>query len=382
MRTPILTSEQLYQAMQAVDLLYGSLYGKTATFQPFLDCIHDMFADGPCAILTENRDRAVVNLYYSGGDPAGIRSYESYYAGINPWFQPRTLAPEFLRGEVIASEQTLPFEEYRETEFYNDWGLANHVVHGMGTLVHSSPDVMTSILVNRSAGKGEVRPEEIALLQALVPHLGRAVRLQQHLREMDGLRAFFDHSPWPAFVVTPRLRLLLANAAGERLLRRRDGFCARAGYLRTAAEAAEGELRRVVANCGAIGPGDESAWSCRVPRPGAGAGAWHAVFAHPLPAEAAGPGLGSRILLYAVDPMEARPLSGATLGALFRLSAAESALVLALWRHLSLVESAERLGISINTAKTQLQSVFAKTGCSSQTELLVLLARLGSAESR
>lgn len=380
MREPFLTSDQLYQAMHAIDLLYGSLHGKDATFQPFLDWIRDLFADGPCAILTENKRREVVNLYYSGGDPAGIRSYENYYAGINPWFQPRTISAAFMSGEVVASEQTLPLAEYLRTEFCNDWGLANHVVHGMGALVHSSPDVMTSILLNRSAGMGEMRPDEIAWLQALVPHLGRAVRLQQQLRGGDGLRALFDQGPWPAFVVTPRLQLLLANAAAESLLRRRDGFREQFGYLRTTADPAEEQLRRVVANCSMVGPGDESAWSCRIPR--GRPGAWHAVFAHPLPVEAAGPGNGSRILLYAVDPSEARPLSASTLGALFRLSGAESALVLALWRQLSLVESAEQLGISINTAKTQLQAVFAKTGCSSQAELLVLLARMEGAERK
>lgn len=373
-----LSSTHLTQALQALDLLYGSLDTPERTFQPFLDYLFDLFADGPCAIVTENERREVVSLDFIGGDPEGIRSYESYYAGINPWFQPGKIDPAFLRGEVIAFEQTLPLEKYLKTEFYNDWGRANHVVHGMGTLIHSSSGLVTSVRVNRSAERGEVRPEEIALLQVLAPHLGRAVRLQQHLQEMRGLRAIFDLSPWPAFVVTPRLRLLRANAAGEQLLRDRDGFSTRAGYLQ--ATGAEGELRRVVADCQAIGPRDESSWSCRVPRPEPGG--WHAVFAHPLPVEAGGPGRGNRILLYAVNPMESRPLSRKTLGKLFRLSAAESALVLALWQNLSLVESANQLGVSINTAKSQLQSVFAKTGCSSQAELLVRLARLGNSAQK
>jgi DNA-binding CsgD family transcriptional regulator len=44
----------------------------------------------------------------------------------------------------------------------------------------------------------------------------------------------------------------------------------------------------------------------------------------------------------------------------------------------SLARAAESLGISINTAKTQLTSIFRRTGVRSQKELAQLAARLGA----
>jgi DNA-binding CsgD family transcriptional regulator len=58
------------------------------------------------------------------------------------------------------------------------------------------------------------------------------------------------------------------------------------------------------------------------------------------------------------------------------LSAAEARLVSALSGGGTLVEAAEKLGISPNTAKTQLASAFSKTGTTRQSELISLVSAL------
>ena len=61
----------------------------------------------------------------------------------------------------------------------------------------------------------------------------------------------------------------------------------------------------------------------------------------------------------------------------FGLTVAESRLALILMDHFRLREAAETLGISHETARTQLRTVFQKTGARNQAELLVMLERLG-----
>jgi len=58
------------------------------------------------------------------------------------------------------------------------------------------------------------------------------------------------------------------------------------------------------------------------------------------------------------------------------LSAAEARLVSALFGGGTLTSAAERTGISLNTAKTQLASVFSKTGVTRQSELIALISAL------
>lgn len=67
--------------------------------------------------------------------------------------------------------------------------------------------------------------------------------------------------------------------------------------------------------------------------------------------------------------------------AAFGLTIAESRLVLILMDHFRLREAAETLGISHETARTQLRNVFLKTGARNQADLLVMLERLGRGSS-
>ena len=62
-----------------------------------------------------------------------------------------------------------------------------------------------------------------------------------------------------------------------------------------------------------------------------------------------------------------------------RLTEAEALLACVLYTGVSLRESAQQLGISINTCKTQLKSIYSKTGCRSHVDLVkvMIMASLG-----
>lgn len=61
---------------------------------------------------------------------------------------------------------------------------------------------------------------------------------------------------------------------------------------------------------------------------------------------------------------------------LFQFSRAEARLAAKLQEGLSLSEYAERQGIALSTARTQLRALFTKTGTHRQGELVSLLLRL------
>lgn len=69
-----------------------------------------------------------------------------------------------------------------------------------------------------------------------------------------------------------------------------------------------------------------------------------------------------------------RPLPGKVLGQLYGLTPSESRLVNALFVGKSLIDAAQQVDVTVNTAKSVLKKVFAKCGVASQAELLQLLA--------
>jgi DNA-binding CsgD family transcriptional regulator len=83
---------------------------------------------------------------------------------------------------------------------------------------------------------------------------------------------------------------------------------------------------------------------------------------------------GLRHVLMIYEPHAGRYISKKILTDLYRFSDAESALTLLLFAGESLEDAADRLCVSINTAKTQLHHIFLKCEVHSQTELLQLLS--------
>jgi DNA-binding CsgD family transcriptional regulator len=82
------------------------------------------------------------------------------------------------------------------------------------------------------------------------------------------------------------------------------------------------------------------------------------------------------VAVFVVDPEAASRSPEKLLRKLFGLTPAESRLANALMKG-DLTSASEEFGISRNTARSQLQSIFSKTGTSKQGELIRLLCQLG-----
>jgi DNA-binding CsgD family transcriptional regulator len=83
------------------------------------------------------------------------------------------------------------------------------------------------------------------------------------------------------------------------------------------------------------------------------------------------------VLLFIVDPANRAGIPMSWIMEGYGLTQAEAKVALAASSGLNIPETANRLGVSINTIKTHLRRVFAKTGTSRQTELARLIASIG-----
>jgi DNA-binding CsgD family transcriptional regulator len=227
------------------------------------------------------------------------------------------------------------------------------------------------------------------LAATIAPHLARAFEVSHRLASIPRgnvqLAALIDRIAGPALIVDRNRRVRLANIAGETLLRSargirldRDGSVALADATENAGLAVA--LRTCFDPAAAAAPCD-----IRFNTGEGGRVSWLNVV--PLVADdSTGKGPLARFLadrerlalLIVSTPWEPSLDTAARLRAAFLMTPAEVMLALALMEGVSLDSYARDRGITINTARKQLKSLFEKTGTHRQGELVAaLFAELG-----
>jgi DNA-binding CsgD family transcriptional regulator len=305
------------------------------------------------------------------GEPAA--TYEQYYFRHDVYVQ--HAMQHGLKGTYLSQEAVAPSEVAR-SEFYTDWGKRTGVFHVVGGGVLLGPANVALLAVHRPIHGPMFDAEERRCLALLLPHIGRALQVAAH---MGGLQAgetakseALARLNVGAIVVAANGTILQHNALAERLFMEGDGLCSVRGRL--TARRHQERLQQMLSDCGGAGiPVEVPGGLLTLPRPGR---APLSVLVGRL--DATYPGIvasGPAAIVFVHDPEIADPVSEAALMALYRFTAAEARLAAALAGGMRLHTFAERRGISLDTVKTQLRHVMAKTGTERQTDLVALLAR-------
>ncbi|MDR6774104.1 helix-turn-helix transcriptional regulator [Azospirillum sp. BE72] len=255
----------------------------------------------------------------------------------------------------------------------------------------------------RPADRPPFPEETLRLLQDCAPHLQRAMRLRVRLwARRDGREEetawsarMIDRLPMGVVLLDAAGRTVAVNRAMQAMIDARDGLrivqgrlhAEQGGEARRLAHMLEASLSGGGRAAGAAhslpglqGAGLQGA-DLRVSRPSGRAPYLLTVL--PLSYEAAGPyggaggGDGERIrtAVYIVDPAAVVPGLEARLGALFGLTPVEARLVADLLADMTPAESGDRRGVAISTVRSQLRSIFTKTGTTRQSELMNLVNR-------
>jgi DNA-binding CsgD family transcriptional regulator len=177
-------------------------------------------------------------------------------------------------------------------------------------------------------------------------------------------------------------RVSFANAAAEKLFAKDGGLRHDTNGLRGEDHTETLQLRSLIAACtteppDAFVPGELVRISRREGR------APLLVRGTPIRGEVAWPGRGTALaMLFVLDPMPCQPDCGAYLQRVFGLTPAERAVAIEILDGCGLKAAADRLGISIATARTHLSHIFAKTGTHRQAQLVRLLLQMGGGAPR
>jgi len=306
-------------------------------------------------------------------DQKYIRSFAEYWGSRDIFWQRGANHPV---GAVFMPETFMSREEHCRTDIFNEWYKPQRAEALMRTNLLIEGPVSTVVTVGRRYSEGDFRASEIRLFAALIPHLQRAVQLQLRLAAVDGPPAgsaeLLNRLRQGVLLVDAAARVIFANSAAEIMLRAGAGVFLDRDRLRAETPGETQVLRRIIGDCAE--PRDELGGAGGRLRLSRENRAPMTVLVIPHRARMAWIDVvRPRAILFITDPEEATIIHREGLHQDFGLTPAEARFTGEVLKAGGLQATADRLGISLTTARTHLAHVFDKTGTRRQAELVRLI---------
>ncbi|MBG0796616.1 helix-turn-helix transcriptional regulator [Methylocystis sp. L43] len=275
----------------------------------------------------------------------------------------------FNRAGFVSDQEGFTEEEYAEEPVIKEWCAPNGIHHCTATAVPMLNGDLVMFQIKRRKGEAPFGPAELDRLDALRPHLARAGLLAARWR-LERLRSATEALATlgiPAAILDVDGRVLAANRLIEDLSSHhvwmpRD----RIALIEPAADKL---LRGAIADLG-----NPAATSVRsFPSKGTGE---RRVVMHLIPVtgiarDLFGGGLGVLMITHLTRPAT---LDAALVQSLFDLTPTEARVAGSLAEGLTLDQIAKRHKVKLSTVRSQVKSVFAKTGSNRQSQIVALLA--------
>jgi len=275
-----------------------------------------------------------------------------------------------------ASNLDIPHpERFPESRFYREWIVPQGVAYAAASNILREGPWLTQVFLQRSPQQPPFSRDEIAVLDRLVPHMQRAFQMRQRFTDMqlgqNLLSSSLDVLAMPTLLFDEFGRLAHSNRSADALLAGRQALWVEHGHLVTRDAEATRNLNLELTKVLRASQGQASTLNGVVSLPRRGRTPLVLMLA-PLRLKDEARKQGAA-LLFVFDPEATPSITADTVRQLFGLSKREAELAAALCSGQTLDELATARGTSINTVRSQLKSVFNKTGTSRQADLVSLL---------
>lgn len=319
--------------------------------------------------------------------------------GINedPWVQSSARQGFLVEGTVAIDSQLLPEEELLRTDFYREilepLGISK-VCSGVvfdGTDAHKIP---TALSVFRGLKDPAFNSGDAELTRRLILHFSRSLGVMFHLRDSQlqvaSTLAALDSLACGVALLSPTGQVQFANQAAQEHLRKAEGLRIRPAQGANAGTLAlhprllsfEGRFQQSL-HLALTGLTDDAqeGFSEAILLPAVQGPPSCVVHVAPLGDARSFSGAGaapSQAIVFIYDLHQASSVPIEQMMTLFGMTRAEALVARQITQGGTVEQMAERLGITGNTFKTQLQAVYAKSGTRRQTDLLKLMLALSS----
>jgi len=324
-------------------------------------------------VLSDKNSPASAVVVSDGADPKWEREYDDYYHTTNI-ILPR-LKPFLKPGRVLSSADSFSDRELLASEYYQDFLRRRDVFYLIGGVVTATPTSNALISLVRSRRRGHWSQTEIDFLSGLMPHLERAARLSGHFAAMREERdQILNRFPMGVMVLNESGKVEFLNRAAEAIVEKRDGLSVGPMGLYAADAAESSRLRKLISSAkltasgkSAVGEGSMSVTQPSGGRP------LSLLIAPMMPGAASPFSQAPRVAIFINDPSAPQPTNIERVAALFGLTPAESKLTRQLMNGQSVIEAANTLGITQQTARVHLKRIFGKTDTKRQSEFMRLI---------
>jgi DNA-binding CsgD family transcriptional regulator len=309
-----------------------------------------------------------------GATPIAESTYAEYYYSINPLHAPLSRVPV---GSVVPDHHLVSRRDIARTEFFNDFSRISGLGGSM-TLVLARDHLHEScITVMRAVGADIYTEEQAAFLQRLAPHLRRAIDLNRRLMGLEnkvaGLETALGSIETAVFVLDRAGVICYSNAAGEKLVEKRDGLNVRLGRLFSDDPSAQNSLAELLQK--ALTAKGARGGSVSVPRRYSKRPLLLRVMPVPQSSEYWLNSAQPCAILFISDPDSRTAADAGEAMDAYGLTSSERKLLNELVAGRTLREAAEILNITRATSRNRLARIMAKTDTHRQSELIQLILR-------
>ncbi len=356
---------------QLIDLIYAAVL-EERPWQDFVERLCPLLPNGKAFFLFHDSAVSTGALALSAGvDSEAVSDYAAHYSQVNPWMQGATTRQV---GRVVRAESMVPRQQLKMTEFYNGFLRPQELVSGIGVTISRDQHRNCMISILSADADEQVFERATACLQALVPHLNRALNWYRRSDRMGAAatlnrNGLGEHLRAGILAIGVHRKVQgINNVAGELLRRTPELSIDCTGRFRCVLPAVTDCVDVMLSSCIRQMPAGPPA-SFLLPRRNHALPLRLTIISPPNDRETAF-FRGPECILVMEEPVDDVSAAVEEFSALHRLTAAETRIVAGLADGQSLNDIADRSGTSVETVRKQLKHVFVKTGLSRQLDLV------------
>lgn len=359
------------------DLLIRAIYDGVLSsngWQEVLKELRSLTNSEEDVMLLMERSTGTVLVGESYGiDPAQIEDYELNYAADDPG---KAFVDRIALGDWYFDVRDLGYRTIGSHAFYQNFMHEHELGSIMWTPLFRSGTVHAALSFVSGATRSPYQPEDAMVVSPLLPHLATAAMLRWRFQELSRLAQFgqtlLDRLQSPLMIINDKAHILFSNAAAQTWLSKANHpFSSRSAQTQGVVKSELLSFARQI--CSRRGAGIASM------KINVGGGA-KPTYLLGLPLQDDHPAAQGWLqpvgVVVILGPGIHQAPPTQLLKSLFVLTPAECRLVEKLSECHCLTGATSALHISVDTGRTQLKSVFQKTGSHNQSELMRLVTEL------
>ncbi|MDX3925505.1 MAG: LuxR C-terminal-related transcriptional regulator [Shinella sp.] len=353
---------------ELTELIYSAVLGH-APWTAFLDRLNGLLPDGKSTFMVVDRQVANANVALSSGwEASDLKLFNRYYGAINPWMPRAAVRPV---GIGVVAEQMLEPDSLRKTEFYNDYLQRRRCESGVGLTVVRE-EGKSFVVTTLTSSLDMTRNRQVAsMLTRLSPHLARAFRFYQQgpvAKAMENAsKAFLSAIGVGVLIVRENGMVRLMNAEAQKLIENGCGIrISPTGRVAFMDEQARGVLGSLLKRGSTPQP-------VLTVRSATRANPFRYTFVR-MASDSMSEFLNGPVVAVLIEQNHEDPCARLqALAASHGLTPAEARVAANIAMGKSINETATLHGVSRETVRSQLKSVYVKLGVRRQAELVRLL---------